>query len=350
MSIEADRNKLASLEKARAQINKSLVNESDRVFKKKAEINSIKRTISKNTPLSQLNSKEKQIESKQKQLLSYEKKEADLRSKLSAKDSEILKLISKIEKAEEQAKKKKGDEEKKRMAATLKHQKDISKELEKQSRVHKDLSRSPIVIEYSKLPEEITVLFVGSNPNDQSWLRLDDEIRLITKKIREAEYRNSVKLKSIWATRPNDLLQALNEHKPTIVHFSGHGSSENELIMQGEQGETKLVSLKTIAATFELAAEGVKLVVFNTCFSENQAYEVVEHIPATIGMSSSISDEAARVFSAQLYSAISFGKNIGDSFNQAKVALMLEDISEEETPQLFIQEDLSSENIILVKP
>jgi len=212
------------------------------------------------------------------------------------------------------------------------------------------LSSASITTKPSNLPEKITVLFIASNPTDQSKLRLDEEIRAITKKIRESEYREAVELKSVWAVRPTDLLQAINEHKPTIVHFCGHGSDNNELVLQDDSGATKLVSLRSIVEMFKVVASGIELVVFNTCFSENQANEIVEHISSAIGMSTSIGDDAARVFSAQLYSAISFGKSIGEAFGQAKVALMLENIPEDQTPQLFLRDGIKEKELVLVRP
>lgn len=202
----------------------------------------------------------------------------------------------------------------------------------------------------TKLPEVITVLFIASNPMDQSQLRLDEEIRSITKKIRESEYRDVLELKSVWAARPTDLLQAINEHKPTIVHFSGHGSCNDELVLQDDLGGTKPVSLRSIVEMFKVVDSGIKLVVFNTCYSENQASEIVEHVSAAIGMTTSIGDDAARIFSAQLYSAIGFGKNIEQSFGQAKAALMLENIPEEQTPKLFLHKNTNGNDLVFVKP
>lgn len=67
-------------------------------------------------------------------------------------------------------------------------------------------------------------------------------------------------------------------------------------------------------------------------------------------MGDSIGDIAARVFSSQLYSAIGFGKSIEDAFNQARIALMLHELPEDRTPQLFISADHAQSEIILVKP
>ena len=74
------------------------------------------------------------------------------------------------------------------------------------------------------IPEKITVLFLAANPKDTPQLSLDEEARSIQEKIRLSEYRDSVHFESRWATRASDILQAINETNPTIVHFSGHGA------------------------------------------------------------------------------------------------------------------------------
>src|SRR5690606_21107640 len=94
----------------------------------------------------------------------------------------------------------------------------------------------------SQLPKEITVLFLAANPLDQQQLRLDEEVRAIGEMIRKSEHRDSVRLESRWAVRPLDVLQAINECQPRIVHFSGHGSDQDEIVFQDNEGNTKLVS------------------------------------------------------------------------------------------------------------
>ena len=98
------------------------------------------------------------------------------------------------------------------------------------------------------------------------------------------------------------------------------------------------------------SSDGIRLVFFNTCYSKNQAEAVSEYVEATIGMNTSIGDEAARIFSSQFYSSIGFGLSVKKSFEQAKALLMLENIREEETPELFIKEGINSEDLIIVKP
>lgn len=97
-------------------------------------------------------------------------------------------------------------------------------------------------------------------------------------------------------------------------------------------------------------ADNIRLVIFNACFSSGQAEAVTQYVEAAIGMNDDIGDNAARVFAAQLYSAIGFGCSLRQAFNQGISALLLEGIPEEETPELFTHEDIDSENIVLVRP
>jgi hypothetical protein len=200
------------------------------------------------------------------------------------------------------------------------------------------------------LPERIVVLFLAANPLDGDPLRLDEEARSIAETIRKSKHRDAVKLESCWAVRPQDVLQAINEHRPRIVHFSGHGSDNDEIVFQDDAGQSKLVTKEAIVQLFAACSGDIQLVFFNTCFSEHQAESVVEHIDAAIGMSTSIGDQVARVFSAQFYSAIGFGYSITKAFAQAKALVMMEGLGEHETPRLFTRDGLIAEDLILVRP
>lgn len=90
--------------------------------------------------------------------------------------------------------------------------------------------------------DKIRVLFLAANPAGTHPLRLDEEIREITAKIRAAEHRDSLELISRWAVQPDDLQQALLEVKPHVVHFSSHGSPNAEIILLDRQGNPKPVS------------------------------------------------------------------------------------------------------------
>lgn len=195
----------------------------------------------------------------------------------------------------------------------------------------------------------IKILFLSSNPEFTTPLKLDEEARLITQKIRISEYRDVLKLETLWAVRPDDLLQALNEHKPQIVHFSGHGSASGEIVLMDNNRQVKPVSAEALKMLFTTLKDNIRLVVLNACYSQIQAQAIAEVIDCIVGMSTAIGDEAAIIFAASFYRAIGFGRSIKEAFDQGKTAIMLEGIPEASTPQLLNRTGVDPAAIVLIE-
>ena len=202
----------------------------------------------------------------------------------------------------------------------------------------------------AKAPEEkATILILTANAVTTERLALDEEVRDITDRVTKSAGRDKMEIFSRWAVRPLDILQAINEIQPEIVHFSGHGTADGKLLFAGEDGQAKPVSKETMVSAITAASEKARLFFFNACFSAAEAKAIVADIEAAIGMRTEIGDAAARVFAAQFYSALGFGKSVKAAFAQAKAALLLEGIAEEDTPLLYVKEGLDPGDIVLVK-
>jgi hypothetical protein len=195
---------------------------------------------------------------------------------------------------------------------------------------------------------KVKVLFLAANPDGTQPLKLDEEIRRITAKVRAAEHPNSLELVSRWAVRPDDLLQALLEIKPHVVHFSGHGSSAAELILLDERGEPKPLSQAALVHVFRILKDNVRVVVLNACFSRPQAEALAQTIDCTVGMNRAIGDEAAVVFAASFYQAIGFGRSVEEAFELGRAALLLEGIAEDKTPQLHVRDGVDASKTVLI--
>jgi hypothetical protein len=197
-------------------------------------------------------------------------------------------------------------------------------------------------------PDRIKVLFLAANPGGTTPLALDEESREIKAKIRAAEYRDSLELLTEWAVRPDDLLQFLNQHRPTVVHFSGHGSQAAEIILLDKDRKPKPVNREALAALFRVLKGQIRLVVLNACFSRLQAESIAQEIDCVVGMGKAIGDQAAITFAASFYRALGFGASVQNAFDQAVVALQLEGIPEEATPQLLARPGVDPAQVILV--
>jgi len=194
----------------------------------------------------------------------------------------------------------------------------------------------------------ITILFLAANPASTDKLMLDEEIRAITEKIYASEYRDYLKVESYWAIRPDDLLQSFNRYKPHIVHFSGHGGQDGEIILADSNRSPKPVSTQALKALFTTLKDNIQIVILNACYSRSQAEAITEVVNCAIGMNDSIGDEAAIIFAASFYRALGFGRSIQEAFDQGKVALQLEGIPEEHTPELLVKAGVNPSQIVLV--
>ncbi len=211
-------------------------------------------------------------------------------------------------------------------------------------------TRKPKVKTEGRSTMKVKVLFVAANPTSTDRLMLDEEIREITRKIEISKYRNLLEVESMWAARPDDLLQGLNQHRPHIVHFSGHGSSTGEIILVDNSGSPKAVSTQALKALFTTLKDNIRVVLLNACYSDIQAKAIVEVIDCVIGMNEAIGDQAAITFAASFYRAVGFGRSIKDAFDQGKTALLLEGIPEENTPELVVKAGNDPSQIVLTLP
>lgn len=197
---------------------------------------------------------------------------------------------------------------------------------------------------------KIKVLFIAANPANTDRLQLDEEIRLITEKIRASEHRDLLEIISIWAVRTDDLIQYLNIHKPQIVHFSGHGNDKGEIMIADQRGLSKPISTDDLRALFTIMKDNVRVVILNACYSQPQAQAITEIIDCALGMNKAIGDQAARTFAASFYRAIGFGRSVQDAFEQGKLALLLEKSSGKDTPELLVKTGIEASRIFLVTP
>lgn len=194
------------------------------------------------------------------------------------------------------------------------------------------------------------ILFLAANPTGTTQLALDEECRQITEKIRAADHRDSLELITRWAVRPEDLLQHLNEHRPHVVHFSGHGTSTEEIVLLDKDRKPMTVPAPALKQLFMTLKDNIRVVVLNACFSKPQAAAITEVVDCAIGMNKAIGDDAAIAFAAAFYQAIGFGRSVKVAFESGKSVLMLAGIPEEKTPELLFRKGVDPAALVLVDP
>ncbi len=181
----------------------------------------------------------------------------------------------------------------------------------------------------------IRLLVITALGRSSPRLRVDEEAREIEFALKRAKYGRHFRIHWCHAARIADFREALLEHEPHIVHFSGHGDAKGIQVLD-DIGFVELFSTDSLAALFELFSGTIECVVFNTCNSEAQAEAVNKHITYTIGTKRKLKDKAANEFSSGFYNALGAGKSIEEAFQIANIAVRTKYSQEElfEAPTL----------------
>jgi CHAT domain-containing protein len=219
-----------------------------------------------------------------------------------------------------------------------------------------------------------TILFLAANPIETAQLALDREARAIQAELERSGFRDRFELVTRWAVEPHDLLRELRKLKPTVVHFSGHGTPDNAgehrsspatrrdvvgelahdggeprhgLFFQGPDGRPQLVSTEALEETFGAVGTSIKLVVLSACYSEVQAKALLPHVGCVVGMGGAIRDDAARSFAIGFYGGLGERESVGAAYKQGCAAIRLEGLHGGDRPQLAIRADVDASKLVL---
>jgi myosin heavy subunit len=369
---------ISSAENALKSSERNLKSAGDRHLSATKKVDAIQKDIDQTAQRAERTTSEGLLRNYQNQLTSKQRRLGAAREEVSRRLGELRKAEAKVKTAEsklrEEEKKERDREERQEKQERRRAKQADQREREKQEREQRlaDLARNKreadqdqrletlqshagsleerlLAAERRAAPPEVTVLFLASSPEDQDVLRLDRETREIQKRLRTADFRDSIWIEWRLARQVADLLDDLNEVDPTVLHFSGHGS-DAELVFEDADATSHGLSNDQLASLLGAGAARVRLIVFNSCDSAVQAELATKHVDLAIGMDTAIDDDDAKVFAGQLYNSLAFGKSVGEAFRQAKFQLEAHGSEGAEIPRLFHAEGVDADHVILVSP
>lgn len=183
------------------------------------------------------------------------------------------------------------------------------------------------------------ILVLAANPKDTVKRRLDKEVRDIQEGLQRSKQREQFVIEQRWSVRPRDIQRALLDVEPQIVHFLGHGMSNEGLVFEDNAGNAQFVSGDALANLFALFAEKIECVVLNGCYSAEQADAIAQEIPFVIGVRQSIADAAAIEFAVGFYDALGNGRTIEFAHRLGCSAIDLAGFEVNSRPILLIKAD-----------
>jgi hypothetical protein len=162
----------------------------------------------------------------------------------------------------------------------------------------------------------VKILYLASNSIEAPSLRLVQEINSLQRDTPGSSVGEPVQFVFLPDTRYDDIRNQITAHKPDIVHMSAHGD-EYALEAINMRGETIAISPEDLRIFFD-GGFSPKLLYLNSCDSARLAEQIIDVVPMSIGMTSSITNVAARNAAVTFYSRLLAGKTVGKAFDAGK--------------------------------
>lgn len=198
--------------------------------------------------------------------------------------------------------------------------------------------------------KHLNVLYLTADSDNEHRLRVDAEVRGVQEAIRGSKFRDNINLEFRPSADLKSLIDGLNDKRPQLVHFSGHGNAEVVLTDGGDPAGAapKDLSLTLFAKALNSTDTPPDIVVLNSCNSSGAQDDVVPPAKVLISMRDSISDIAANAFAVQFYAGLASGQSVKAAYDQGCVAVESVSIDEFDTPQLITDASTDAASLVLV--
>ncbi len=201
------------------------------------------------------------------------------------------------------------------------------------------------------LRSKLKILYLTATPESQAHLRTDAEARLVQEELRGSRYREDIDLIISPAADAKSILDGINDHRPTIVHFSGHGGGKEIWLDDGKVANStgQSINFRSLADLLGATESPPTLLVLNACDTFDGAEVLLDAVKVVVAMSDSISDLGAATFAAQFYAAIASAQPISVALRQGKIRMKSAMLGDFNLPQMICRKEVDPKSLILVK-
>jgi hypothetical protein len=175
-----------------------------------------------------------------------------------------------------------------------------------------------------------------------------DEFRAIESAIMQATFRDKMKLVTSSPASRIGVMKVLEQEDPQIVHIRTHRANSDRYRLE-EDLESIVKFLAEGHANQGPASEFARLCLFIGDYGESEMSAFRESVDCMITMREPMHDETATVFSSTFYRAIASGQSVSASFTEAKNALNIRDLPDNQ-PVLTVRSGLDANQLRFVSP
>lgn len=165
--------------------------------------------------------------------------------------------------------------------------------------------------------ERLRILILAANPVNTPRLELETEHRLLRNRIHANVEAGTCEILAEWATRLEELQNALKTYRPHVVHFAGHGD-DGVICLEDDEGACQPVSKGELSLLLNTATGRLRLVTLNACSSAPQMEKLGQLVDYIVGTTAPVEDDAAVRFTAHFYEAVAVGSTVREAFDKAQ--------------------------------
>jgi hypothetical protein len=191
------------------------------------------------------------------------------------------------------------------------------------------------------------VLFLSANPDDSSPLDVEQEQKRIVTVRDGSRHQDKARIEGLPDLDLPALAKSLRLHRPTAIHFCGHGDDTGALVMRDEHGSPFEMHPDGLAKLLSFQKDTTRIVVLSACYSDMLAARLVHDIECVVGMRDTVSDAAAILFAQTFYGALFDGETVARAFETAAAAVQARYNDEKETPILRCKDGVDPADVRL---
>lgn len=168
--------------------------------------------------------------------------------------------------------------------------------------------------------DKLKVLFLGARPREAHPFRLKEQVQVMLFRLFDLGQKERIDFQIEPAVTFADLTNLLLKHAPHIVHITGHSTKDGQLALEDNLGGIFLVPPQALIDLFSVEAmrRSIRLILLNTCYSDQSAAELSRFIDFVIGTQDAISQTAAIAFAEAFYPVLAHGEKLQDAFEVAR--------------------------------
>lgn len=171
----------------------------------------------------------------------------------------------------------------------------------------------------------LKILVFASDPTEGKKLNIAGELKGIESAINDSPYRETIHLRVVWNTAPEDILYEICKYQPRIVHYSGRGTNRG-LILHSSINKSRLLDHNLFLTILSMVKNEVEMLYMNSCFSSVKSIKIVNEIEQLICLKGYADDKAAVLFPGLFYRYLFCGYSAGKSLELAKTELLVRKI------------------------